>query len=227
METRPLKATLLDDDAFSLLAIPFSGPIPHPNWPGGVDLDGETFTQRTDIKPHWFDWRAVDFHHGQDPTGVMGREVIGKAGNLRMEEDGWWVDVWLDAGSKRVELIKQLAQRAEIYGSSEPIQGMVKVNKAHIDVWPFLRQTLSTSPQNTHSILAPIAKAGIYSPTQAFWDEVLEQLRDLVPDLQGAKAGRSDNGLAETLESTDDVVRRLSAALTQRAQESKNGVRNP
>jgi len=218
-----LKATLLDDDAFSLLAIPFSGPIPHPKWPGGVDLDGETFTPRTDIKPHWFDWRAVDFHHGNDPTGVMGRSVIGKAGNLRKEEDGWWVDVWLDAGKKRVELIKQLAQRAEIFGSSEPVQGMVKVNKAgDIALWPFLRQTLSTSPQNTHSRLTPL-KAGIYSPTQAFWAEVVETLRDLVPDLQGATAGRSVDGLAETLESADEAVARMSAYLTQRAQERSDG----
>ena len=28
-----LKATLLDDDAFSLRAFPFTGPIPHPRWP--------------------------------------------------------------------------------------------------------------------------------------------------------------------------------------------------
>ena len=128
-----LKATLLDDDAFSLRALPFSGPIPHPKWPGGVDLDGETFTERTDIKPDWFEWRPLDFHHGADAT--MGRSIVGKAGNLRMEEDGWWVDVWLKAGDERVELIKRLAQRASIFGSSEPVQGMVKVNKAgHNDV---------------------------------------------------------------------------------------------
>jgi hypothetical protein len=49
-----MKAAPLSDDAFALRAIPFSGPIPSPIWPGGVDLDGETFTHRTDIKPDWF-----------------------------------------------------------------------------------------------------------------------------------------------------------------------------
>jgi hypothetical protein len=222
-----LKATLLDDDAFSLRIIPFSGPIPHPKWPGGVDVDGETFTHRTDIKARWFDWRAVDWHHGQDPTGRMGRNVIGKAGNLRMEEDGWWEDVWLDAGEARVELIRKLAARTAIYGSSEAVQGMTRVNKAgHIDVWPHLRSTLSTSPQNTHAVIAAKANlTGIYSPTRAFWDDVREGLRDLVPDLSGATAGRSD---VDPLGSVEDVVARLSATLTQRAQEKKHhGGRNP
>jgi hypothetical protein len=224
-----LKATLLDDDAFSVLAFPFTGPIPHPRWPGGVDLDGETFTHRTDIKAHWFDARPVDWHHGNDPTGVMGRSVIGKAINLREADDGWWVDVWLDAGEQRTKLIKQLAQKSEIYGSSEPIQDMVKVNKAngHIDVWPYLRQTLSTSPQNTHSVLAPLGKAmldmhGVYSPTEAFWHEVLETLRDLGPDLLGAKAGQADDW-SSVLDRTDVSVERLRALLTQRAKESNQG----
>lgn len=215
-----LKATVLDDDAFALRAFPFTGPIPSPQWPGGVDLDGETFTARTDIKPHWFDWRPVDWHHGNDPTGKMGRAIVGKAGNLRMEEDGWWVDVWLDAGEQRAALIRKLAERAVIYGSSEPVQGMVRVNKAgHIDVWPYLRQTLSTSPQNTHSVIRQKANlTGIYSPTRAFWDDVREGLRDLKLDLSGATAGRSD---VDPLGSVEDVVARLSSVLTdQRAQES-------
>jgi len=224
-----LKATLLDDDAFSVRAFPFSGPIPSPKWPGGVDLDGETFTHRTDIKAHWFDARPVDWHHGNDPTGKMGRAVIGKAINLREEEDGWWVDVWVDAGEARTELVKKLAKRASIYGSSEPIQDMVVVNKAtgHIDVWPYLRQTLSTSPQNTHSVLAPLRKAvldmrGVYSPTEAFWQEVLDTLRDLGPDLLGAKAGQA-NEWSTLFDRTDASVERLRALLTQRAKEKDSG----
>jgi hypothetical protein len=224
-----LKATLLDDDAFSVRAFPYTGPIPSPKWPGGIDLDGETFTHRTDIKPHWFKARPVDWMHGHDHTGVMGRTIIGKAINLREEDDGWWVDIWLDAGEERVSLIKKLAQRAAIYGSSEPIQDMVKVNKAtgHIDVWPYLRQTLSTVVQNTHSVTAPLRKAvldmhGVYSPTEAFWAEVLETLRDLGPDLLGAKAGQADDW-SSVLDRTDVSVERLRALLTQRAKEGNDG----
>src|SRR6478735_8974554 len=107
----PVKATVLDDDRFRLLAIPFGGPIPHPAFPRGVDLDGETFTERTDIKAAWFPTRPVDWHHGGDVT--LGRTVIGKAANLTMDEDGWWVDVWLNHGERRLDLIKRLAEQAQ------------------------------------------------------------------------------------------------------------------
>ena len=114
---RALKATLLDDDAFRLCAIPFGGPIPQKGAPRGVDLDGEWFSPRTDIKPDWFPLRLVDWHHGHDAT--MGRAVLGKAVDLgpfggagsEPDEDGWWVTVWLAHGERRVDLVKQ-ARRA-------------------------------------------------------------------------------------------------------------------
>jgi hypothetical protein len=225
-----VKAAPLSDDAFALRAIPFSGPIPSPKWPGGVDLDGETFTHRTDIKPDWFKSRPVDWHHGQDPTGKMARTTLADAVDLREEEDGWWVTVWLKAGERRLRLIESLQRKgAQLFGSSEPVQGMVKVNKAtgHIDVWPYFRQTLSTSPQNTHSIIRPLKaaldemQAGGHYPSTAFWDEVLDSLRDLQPDLVRAKAGRSDGrALAEMLDAADAQVTRL-LALFERAEPHK------
>lgn len=180
----PVKATVLDDDKFRLLAIPFGGPIPHPAFPRGVDLDGETFTERTDIKASWFPTRPVDWHHGGDVT--LGRTVIGKAANLTMDEDGWWVDVWLNHGERRLDLIKRLAEQAQstgkatIFGSSEPVKGFVGygpfmsggkaltdagLRQGHplrrgeareIKVWAFGRETLSTSPQNTLSTIRPL-----------------------------------------------------------------------
>jgi len=224
MKTRPLKATVLDDDKVRLLAFPFSGPIPSPRWPGGVDLDGETFTPRTDIKAAWLKWRPVDWHHGGD--GLLGRTVIGKADNLRMEEEGWWVDVWLKHGERRLSLVKELAERGgRLFGSSETDPNMARVNKAtgEIEVWPYLRQTLSTSPQNTHSVL--LAKALLdegatlgYPLTDAFWGDFLDALHDLDADLlNGAKAGRVESVLADVLDDTGIQVERLRALLSQRA----------
>jgi hypothetical protein len=44
-----MKATLLDDDAFRLLALPFGGPIPFPGAPRGADLDRQWLSERTDF----------------------------------------------------------------------------------------------------------------------------------------------------------------------------------
>lgn len=216
---RAVKATLLDDDAFRLLAIPFTGPIPSPRTPKGVDLDGEWFDEVTDIKPTWMKARPVDWHHGKDR--MMQRTVIGKAVDLEMDDEGWWVTVWLQAGEQRLNLIRQLQERGgQLFGSSETIGELARVKAdGHIDVWPFWRQTLSTSPQNTHSVLRPM-KAALaealadegYNPSDAFWAEITAELGDLSADLHdGAKAGPpdSDGGLEQALARLGAPVDRL------------------
>lgn len=222
-ELRPVKATILDDDKFALLAIPFGGPIPSSKSPRGVDLDGEWFSERTDIKADWFNVRLVDWHHGAD--GLMKRAVIGKADNLRMDEDGWWVDVWLQHGERRLDLIRRLAERGgQLFGSSESVAGMVKkATTGEITVWPYVRQTLSTSPQNTLSVLRPLKAAVLDSePTDAFWTEIEGHMRDLSTDLRdtGAKAGRdagTDHQLNTQLRSFGDGIDRLHALVAQPA----------
>lgn len=253
---RALKATVLDDDHFRLLAIPFGGPIPHPAFPRGVDLDAQTFSEATDIKPEWFTERAVDWHHGQDAMGnpgnrkVLGRTVIAKATNLTLEDDGWWVDVWLKHGEARLSLIKRLAERgAQLFGSSETIQGtaMLRTVKGtvvpwqpnlagEIVFWPYWRQTLSTSPQNTHSVLRPLkaALADIDShPSPAFWADLRHALDDLGKTSDptsgmgegGAKAGRvlsaiNEEALRLALASIGDSVARLDSVLAKLKKES-------
>lgn len=237
MDVKPLrevKATLLDDDAFRLLAFPFGGPIPSATHRRGVDLDGETFTERTDIRPDWLPWRPVDWHHGRDQ--LMGREVIAKAGDLgprsgpgsEPDEDGWWVTVWMAHGNRRADLIRRLAEQAPIYGSSESVPGLVrKAADGEILAWPYWRQTLSTSPQNTYSVMVPLkatlddieAAGGEAGPS--FWADIEAALRSLEPSFRlpagyGASVGAKAERDAATLELDPAAIAatdRLLAAL--------------
>jgi hypothetical protein len=168
----PLKATVLDDNSFRLLAIPFGGPIPSPLFPRGIDIDGETFTERTDVKAAWFDSRPTDWHHGADPTGKMGRAVLGKAVDLGPfdgkgigpDADGWWVTVWLDQGQKRLDLIRRLASQATIYGSSESVPGLTKkASSGEILVWPYIEQTLTTFRSGNYPIDSFITDFGWFT----------------------------------------------------------------
>jgi hypothetical protein len=248
---RPVKAQLIGDDAFRLLAIPFGGPIPYPGAPKGADIEGQWFSPAVDIKPDWFKARVVDWHHGSDPTGVMGRTPLGKAVDLgdadgpsdEPDEDGWWVTFWLDAGQKRNALIRRLQQKgAEIFGSSETIPGVPMMRLAgkadivpwargvpgEIVSWPYIRQTLSTSPQNTYSVLRPM-KAVLDNLSLDENDS--EPMRDLLSDLYAlgadlttssergelaAKAGRvlsavNERALREALARLDEVLAKLRA----------------
>ena len=229
----PAKATLLDDDAFRLLALPFGGPIPFPGAPRGADLDRQWFSERTDFGPPLKGWVDVDWHHGNDPWANLGKahpqEIVGKAGELEWDDDGGWVKVWLDAGRRRTRLIKALAEAAEgddevnIYGSSEGIQGSGRVRTirgqevgwrprlpGEITRWRYAKQTLSTSPQNTKSILVPVKATledifdGTLAADDSYRDALARWLDDLVahpaPDPTGngeAKAGRVLSGRNE------------------------------
>jgi hypothetical protein len=147
----PVKAQVISDDHFRLLAIPFGGPI------GGKDLDGEYFSKNTDIKPEWFSERPVLWHHGQD--SLMADHTVGKATDLVQEDDGWWVDVWMKHGDRRADLVNRLRAKAPLYGSSGTISYLRKASTdGEILVWPFVEQTLTTSPQNALSVTRP-AKA--------------------------------------------------------------------
>jgi len=195
-----LKATPLDDDAFDLLAIPFGGPIPHPDWPRGVDLDGQTFTERSDIKADWFKSRLVDWHHGWDRS--FGTEIIADAKDLRQEEDGWWVRVWLRKGLEHVDMVRRLAASgAPIFGSSETVRAWAQVAKSgEILRWPFMRQTLSPVARNTLSVPRPLAKADLeyMGPTVAFENETVLELEHLAANLlSGANSGPSGTDLAD------------------------------
>lgn len=212
---QPLKASILDDDHFRLLAIPFSGPLP-----GNRDLDGQWFSPRTDIHPDLLPARLVDWHHGADK--LMGRTVLGKAMlDDEPDEEGWWVDVWLNHGEKRVGLIKRLAEKAPIFGSSEALWSKASVDGEILD-WPYWRQTLSTSPQNTHSIVRPAMKATLDEMTTAgiaVDDHVrsfIAELDALGVDLRSTSLGEDAAKAGRVLASRNEKrLREAIAALTE------------
>ena len=193
-----LKATILDDDAFRLLAIPFGGPIPSPYSPLGVDLDGEWFDHDTDLALERLKARPVDWHHRHD--GVMKAEVIGKAVDPVEEEDGVWVTVWLDHGARRLNLVKRLAEAgAQLFGSSEADPtGVRKAATGHIDAWPYIKQALTTSPQNTLSVTRPL-KAAIGAPLPH------ESLQALAADLRHSLPSEAGDDAALRRRLMDDL----------------------
>ena len=198
-----VKATMLDDDAIRILAIPFGGPLTSPHNAKGVDMDHEFFSERTDLKLDWFDVRLVDWHHRGDAK--LGDAVIGKAIDPEEDEDGWWVTAWLKKSSRYLAQIRRLMESGvPIFGSSEAVPGMVKkATNGEILVWPYVRQTLSPLPRNTFSVIRPL-KATIddlasedAGPTEAFFDDLARLVDNLgsdpAPTLSGdggAKAGR-------------------------------------
>jgi hypothetical protein len=181
------------------LVLPFTGPLP--GGKAGLDLDGEYFDATTDwIGPfpalRKSRERLVDWHHDMDPTGVMkgvilGREVLDTA----PEEAGLWADWWARAGEDRLKLVAELEKRnVPIYGSSQAVRNAVrKADDGHIELWPIIRDTVTTSPQNIHAVI-PSLKAlfAMDLPDEigvAAYRAALVRLRDLEPTLRATFGG--------------------------------------
>jgi len=147
-----------------VLVIPFTGPLP--GGKAGLDLDGEYFDSDTDLYGQYdvlrkTRERLVDWHHDMDPTGKMKGAIIGRVVlDASASDDGVWADFWANAGEKRRALMAQLERGGiPLYGSSQPVQPAVrKATDGHIEVWPIIRHTITTSPQNTHAVV-PALKA--------------------------------------------------------------------
>lgn len=232
----PMLAKALDEDeeqAFwagrvprRLLAIPFGGPIPSPKSSRGVDWDNEWFDEHTDIYGPYPPLRKererlVDFQHSYQPpgprygddTGMMLGHLIGKSIlDPNPEEDGWWVDLWVERGNKRVAMIEAIAKRgAQLFGSSQPLpKGRVDPD-GHIAVWPFWLETISTAPNNTYSVMRP--KAALDEATQS-GIVVPEGLRSLATEIDSLVAdlrrtsdvGSDREGLGRAADVADGVT---------------------
>lgn len=247
----PLKAQVLDPDEHEawfagklprrLLAIPFGGPIPSRSHAKGVDLDGQTFTERTDIfgsnralrqtRERLLDWshayRPPRGPYG-DPTGVMSGVVLGKTVlDDEPDEYGWWVDQWFKRGESRLALVKRLVERGvQLFGSSQPMGKTAWNDDGEITLWPFYLETLTTAPQNTYSVLRPKAALDAIGG-DPFYADISQSLRDLGSDLLStplgegaAKSGRVHStsdmaALKEAMSLYDQAADRLRAVIAR------------
>lgn len=186
LKAEPLEGSALDSWLAGkiprrLLMVPFGGPLP--GGKAGLDLDGEYFDAETDLFGPFPTLRStrdrlVDWHHDNDPTKVMKGAILGRVVmDAAPESEGLWADFWVNAGEKRKALIATLERRGvPLFGSSQAIPTAVrKASDGHIEVWPVIRHTITTSPQNTLAIV-PALKALLTSglPSEATSKAALE-----------------------------------------------------
>jgi hypothetical protein len=196
-----LKAEQVSGSKWRVLAIPYGGPFE------GKDFDGEFFSARTDIKPDWFDRRPLVWHHALDKS--VPDPVIGTADDLEQAEDGWWVTAWLNRSHRYFAEVDKLLGRGKVYGSS----GSLGANWVRVDhktgeilQWPYIEQTLTPTPSNIYSVVAPMKAVTHFDEADI---GLHPALRGLLTDLDTAKAD-----LRPDLPSGgDDAAMRRSEAL--------------
>ena len=184
-----------------VLVIPYTGPLP--GGKAGLDLDGEYFDAFTDLVGPFPALRAsreriVDWHHDMDPIGKMKGANLGRIVLDEEPDDaGLWADWWAQKGEERMALIKKLQDKGvPLYGSSYAAFKQ-KADDGHIEVWPLIRHTITTSPQNTHAVVPSLKAILEDNPLDdvglAAIQAALVGLEDALPGLGNF---RSDDGPA-------------------------------
>ncbi len=142
------------------------------------------------------------------------------------EDDGLWGEFWANAGEQRRKLIAAL-ERGDVplYGSSEAVPGAVRKTDGHIDVWPIIRHTITTSPQNTWAVV-PSLKAVLAADNLSL-DEIgfaalkaamlgLGDLADLRPTSLAGVADTSSDEMASDAAKAGRVLSRQTIADLER-----------
>jgi hypothetical protein len=182
-----LKAEQLSTAKWRVLAIPFGGPF------DGKDFDGEFFSQRTDIKPDWFDRRPLVWHHNLDGT-MKADPVLGTADDTEKSDDeGWWSTIWLDRSHQYWAQVDAMLRAGKLYGSSGSLPNFVRTDHktGEILIWPYIEQTLTPIPANPYARVMAAkaishfdeANLGLHPALRGLLSDLDSQAADLTPDL--------------------------------------------
>lgn len=113
--------------------------------PAQRDLQGEYFTQDTDLGLDWYDQRPVLYHHGLD--GDLKAAVIGVIDTLRPDETGVWAEAQLDLRQRYVHAVQRLVEKGILGWSSGSLPHLVEVGEdGGIKRWPIVEGSLTPAP---------------------------------------------------------------------------------
>lgn len=137
------KAVISDEGVADGWLAPFDGPVK-----GGKDLDGEFFSAKTDFGLDYYPTIPILYGHGQD--GEIGAAKVGEISLKEIRDKGLWVQGQLDRQGKYYDVLRELADKGDLYWSSGSLSHLVvkDARTGAIKQWPVAEATLTLTPAN-------------------------------------------------------------------------------
>lgn len=137
------KAVINDEGQVDGWLAPFDGPVK-----GGKDLDGEYFSPDTDFALDYYPSIPIIYAHGQD--GEIKATKVGDIPVKDIRDKGLWVQGQLDRQGKYYDVLRELADKGDLYWSSGAISHLVTkdARTGAIKQWPVAEATLTLTPAN-------------------------------------------------------------------------------
>ena len=109
------------------------------------DLQGEFFTEGTELGLDWYPHRPVLYQHGQDAH--LKSTILGVIDTLRQDEIGLWAEAQLDVHQRYVQAVLKLIDRGILNWSSGSLPHLVEVaDDGQVKHWPIVEGSLTPSP---------------------------------------------------------------------------------
>lgn len=117
---------------------------------GGVDIQGETFTDETD---YWLDRvpvKAVFYDHSQ---GQKMPAVVGETVKEEQDEIGIWVETQLQRASSYAQAVRELIKKGVPLGySSGAVSHLSRVEEGTIKSWPIFEYSITPTPAEPRTV---------------------------------------------------------------------------
>ena len=152
------------------------------------DLQGEYFTPETKTWHETYKSVPALFHHGLD--GTIGLSPVGRRVKAEVQDEGLWVEDWLDKSSEYWKLVKPLLEAKALYYSPGSAPHLVrKADDGRLISYPVIEDTMTVTPAQHR--LRPIERIKAAYKSAGL---------DLPESLQDSSTDRGDAGGASRSE---------------------------
>ena len=190
------------------------------------DVQGEYFTQETELGLDWYDRRPVLYHHGQD--AALKSALVGVLDTLQADEIGLWAEAQLERRLRYFQALTELVKRGVLGWSSGSLPQLREVaSDGRILRWPIVEGSLTPTPaeprhteiQSLKSAYAALGldsarwlgSAGIPSETKA---KGIANMNPNFPNRRQRPCGRGRPRNLLPTPGSEPVCRRTGPALT-------------
>jgi len=173
---------------------------------GGSDLEGETFTAKTNYHLDLVPSKPILYDHGYNVK--LSAQFLGKSTKVEADEDGLWIEAELDRHAAYMEQVSQLLEAGVLGWSSGSVGHLVRRENGIIKSWPIVEFSLTPTPAEPRTLGVNVLKA--LAAVDATYSALLpEASADAVDSADGADTEATST--SEPISKENDTMPELEA----------------
>lgn len=179
--------------------------------PDEKDLQGEYFTEETDLVLDWYKERPMLYHHGLDPDLQV--KSVGTIDVIKTDDIGVWAEGQLDNHNKYIEAIKKLIAKGILsWSSGAPPHLVETANDGRIKRWPIIEGSLTPTPAEPRPEMS-IHTIKSYKHYLETWLEGENLGQDVRDDDNKATKQQEIGGVEMTREEIIELIKQVVAEM--------------